>query len=91
MLDEISAAEQRLAEAARPTPAAALDLGQRKLAVADLIESMRTKGQSAAPEGLRLGADHAASCPSLRDLLQAALALPESRRARALRAVLSGG
>jgi hypothetical protein len=90
VLDAVSAAERRVAEDATTTRAAAQNVGERRLVAADLIETMRARGQSAALNGLRSGADHAAFCPALRDLVQAALALPETRRARALRAVLSG-
>ena len=91
VLDGFAAAQQRLAEAARTTQAAALDPAQRKQAEADLLAAMRAKGQLASLEGLRSGADHAAFCPSLGDLLQAALGLPDTHRGTALRlAVLSG-
>ena len=91
VLDGFATAQQRLAEAARTTQAAAPDPAQRKQAVADLLAAMRAKGQLAALEDLRSGADHGAFCPSLRDLLQAALGLPVTHRGTALRAVLSGG
>ena len=86
-----AAQQRRQREAARTTQAAALDPAQRKQAEADLLAAIRAKGQLAALEGLRSGADHAAFCPSLRDLLQAALGLPDTHRGTALRAVLSGG
>lgn len=91
LLDGFAAAQQRLAEVARTTQAAAIDPAQRKQVAADLQAAMRAKGQIAALEGLRSGADHAIFCPSLRDLLEAALGLPDPHRVTALRALLSGG
>ena len=91
VLEALSAAARRIAQEARTTPPTSLDAGQRQAAIVDLTESMRAKGQNAALDSLRMPVDHAAFCASLRVLLEAALALPEDRRARGLRVVLSGG
>nr|WP_294555198.1 hypothetical protein [uncultured Rhodopila sp.] len=91
MLDAIAAARKRLAVSAKSSPVRIPDPDQRKKATAELLAAMRTKGQAAALTGLRAGADHAAFCPSVHELLQAALALPDPDRVLALRAVLWGG
>jgi hypothetical protein len=91
LLDGFAAAQQRLAEASRSTQVPPMDPAQRKRAGADLLALMRVKGKAAALEGLRSGADHAAFCPSLRELLQTMLGLPDPQRVTALRALLSGG
>jgi hypothetical protein len=90
-LDAVAAAGKYLAEAPQAKRITTLDAEQSKKAAADLIAFIRATGMAAALDGLRPGADHAAFCPSLRALLQSALALPESRRVGALRAVLSDG
>ena len=86
------AAERRVAaEAAAAAHPAGLDAEQRKAAVADITDSMRARGQASALANLRLPADHATYCGALRALLAAAQAVPEDRRVRALRLLLSGG
>ena len=57
-----------------------------KKATAELIALLHEKDMIQAMQGLRPGADPALFCPSLYQLLQAALALPENHRAGALRA-----
>ena len=91
ILDTVAAVRQRLAAAANTTQVQPPTAEQRKKATADLVAAMRARGETAALAGLWTGADHAAFCPSLHELLQAALALPEPRRVPVLRAVLSGG
>lgn len=91
MLDAVTAARKHLAESAKATQAQTPNTEQLKKAAADLLAAIRAKGQATALDGLRAGADHSAFCPSLREMLQAALALPDPGRALALRAVLSGG
>jgi hypothetical protein len=91
MLDAVAAAQKGLAASVTPTEVQQPNAEQRKKAAADLLAAMQAKGQATALEGLRAGADHAAFCLSLHELLQAALALPDPHRVLALRAVLSGG
>ena len=91
MIDAVAAAQKGVAASAKDTQVQPPDAEQRKKAAADLLAAMGAKGQAAALEGLRAGADHAAFCLSLHELLQAALALPDPNRALALRVVLSGG
>jgi hypothetical protein len=90
VLDAVSPVEERLAEAARTILAAAPDLGERGLAAADQLESMRAKGQSAALNGRLLWTDHAAFYPLLRPAPIGAR-YRKSRRTRGLRTVPSGG
>jgi hypothetical protein len=91
LIDGLKLAHQRLSEAAGPTQAVALAPAQIKQVREALLADLRAKGQIAALEQLRSGANHAAFCPALRDLLRAALELPEHRRVTALRVILSGG
>ena len=90
-LDAVGAAAARVREEATRAPVAALDTGDRARVLAALVGSMRAEGKAPALAALRPGADHAAFCPSLRALLEAALALPEAQRGQAVRALLSGG
>jgi hypothetical protein len=64
---------------------------QRKEALADLQTLMRSIGPTVSLEGLRPGAEHAAFCPSLHALLEAALRLSDPRRGPVLRTMLSSG
>jgi hypothetical protein len=89
-LDALTAAEQRVIETASTAPTAPLSTEERKHATAELSRTMRANGQAGVLEGLRPGAEHAAFCSSLRNVLQIALALPDPQRIRDLRAVLSG-
>jgi hypothetical protein len=91
LLDAIAAARKRLAESATSSGIRMPDPEQRKKAAAELVAAMRSNGQAEALAGLRAGADHAAFCPSVRELLKAALALPGPDRVLVLRAVLWGG
>jgi hypothetical protein len=91
LLDTVMEAQKRLAEAAKANPVRVGAAEQRKQARTDLLALMRSTRQAVNLEGLRAGADHAAFCPSLHELLEAALALPEPRRVLALRTILSGG
>jgi hypothetical protein len=90
-LDAIAAAQRGLAESAKATRVQTPDADQRKKAAADLLAAVSAKGQVAALQGLRAGANYVDFCPSLHELLEAALALPDLRRAPVLRSVLSGG
>ena len=90
MRDAVVEAGLRLAQAKAekvqaPTPE------QRARAAAELVTEARAKGKAALLEGLRTGAEHAAFCPSLHELLDEAMLLPEPRRIITLRALLSGG
>lgn len=89
--DKLSAAVQRFAASARHTGDYVLDGAERKAAVVELVRAIKAKGHGAVLEGLRPNAEHAAFCPSLRDVLQTALVLHGAFRSRALRAVLAGG
>jgi hypothetical protein len=90
-LNAIAVAEKYLGDATKDRRDRTLDARQDKEATAQLIAFIREKDLASALQGLRPGADHVVFCPSLHRLLQAALALPETHRAGALRAVLSPG
>ncbi len=90
-LDAIAAAMKHLAEAAKYQQVPPLDPDQRQKATRDLFAAMRANGQGAVLEGLRPNAAHAAFCPALRAMLQAALAGAGEHRSAGLRALLAGG
>ena len=90
-LDAIAAAGKYLPTTERKPRDKTADAEQSRKATTELIAFIREKGLAPSMQGLRPGADHAAFCPSLHALLQAVLAQPESRRAGAVRAVLSPG
>jgi hypothetical protein len=89
-LDAFATAQKNLAETARATQNSAPDTAQRQQARADLLAAARENGRTPLLQGLRSDASHSAFCPALRDLLQLVLALPDPRRATALRVVFSG-
>jgi hypothetical protein len=91
ILDAVAAAQRGLAESAKATRVQEPAAEKRKKVAADLRSAMLANGRTAKLEGLRAGADHAAFCPSLHELLEVALALPAPNRVLALRAILSGG
>jgi hypothetical protein len=70
------------------TPVQLPDADQRKRAAADRLAAVPMQGQAAELDVLRAGTDHPAPCPSLRVLLQAALALPSPNRVLAMHTVL---
>jgi hypothetical protein len=88
---EVTAAEKYLADATDNRRDHPPDAQQGNKAMAELIGLIHEGDLLPAMQGLRPGADHAVFCPSLRRLLEAALALPERHRASALRAMLSSG
>ena len=85
MFEIYSTAEQKMSEDISGPPPAVLDPAERKAAAADLTQSLHMEGQDSVFAGLQPTSDHAAFCQSLYSLLQAALAMPEPRRIRALR------
>jgi hypothetical protein len=91
LLDAVVAAQKRLSESAKANPVQTGAAVQQKQARADLLALMRSTGRAVSLEGLRTGADHAAFCPALHELLEAALTLSDPRRVLALRTMLSGG
>jgi membrane-bound ClpP family serine protease len=91
MLDSVAAVRARLAAAAKATQVQTPNLQQRNKTMANLLALIRADGRAASLEGLRAGAEHTTFCPSLHELLRAALDLPDPRRAITLRAVLYGG
>jgi hypothetical protein len=64
------------------------DAGQLRKALADLFAVIRADGRIDSVMGLQIGAAHETFCPALHVLLVQALALPDSRRATTVRAVL---
>jgi hypothetical protein len=90
-IEEVTVAEKYLTDAANHRRDHPPDARQGSKATAELIALVREKDMLPAMHGLRPGADHTVFCPSLHRLLLAALALPETHRASALRAVLSPG
>jgi hypothetical protein len=91
LLDALVAARERLAESAKASLVQTSAGEQRKEALADLQTLMRSIGPTVSLEGLRPGAEHAAFCPSLHALLEAALRLSDPRRGPVLRTMLSSG
>jgi hypothetical protein len=87
ILDAIEAIQQRFANIAVDPRRAASDAEQNRRTIAELIASIRAQDAVASMQGFRHGANHSAFCPSLHDLLQFALRLPEPRRAGSIRAV----
>lgn len=78
-------AEQKMSEDIGGPPPTMMDEAERKAAATDLRQSLHTEGQDSVFIGLQLASDHTAFCQSLYSLLEAALAMPEPRRIRALR------
>jgi len=83
-----SSAEQEMSEDISDPPPTVLDPATRNAAAADLTQSLHRERQDSVFAGLQPTSDHAAFCQSLYSLLQAALAMPEPRRIRALRVLL---
>jgi hypothetical protein len=90
-LEAITAAEVFLSAPASDRHDHGRTLKEVTKAAADLVAFIREKDLIPTLQGLRLGAEHAAFCPSLHRLLETALALPERHRAGIVRAVLSAG
>jgi hypothetical protein len=82
------AARKNMNEDANGPPPSMMDTATRQAAAADLKQALHTEGQDLVFVDLQVPSDHAAFCQSLDTLLQAALAMPEPRRIRALRVLL---
>ncbi|MFO1028562.1 MAG: hypothetical protein U1E70_25575 [Acetobacteraceae bacterium] len=90
MLQAVAAARGRLVQAATAAQMPTPDPDLRQRAMKDLLDRVKAAGQFDELSGLRRDAARAAFCPSLRELLQAALALPPQQRPLTVRAVLAG-
>lgn len=88
-LDALTTAEHLLAETAPVHAPPAPNVQDRKSAAADVARTLRATGRGEVLDALQSGADHAAFCPALREVLQTALALPEPQNVRDLRALLA--
>lgn len=78
-------AEQSMSEDISDPAPTILDSTAKKAATVDLMQSLHREGQDSVLGDLQPTSDHAAFCQSLHSLFQAALAMPEPRRIRALR------
>jgi hypothetical protein len=88
-LDALTDAENHLADAPAAPPPPAANVQDRKAAAADVARTLRANGRGAVLGALQSGADHAAFCAALHEVLQTALALPAPQNVRDLRALLA--
>jgi hypothetical protein len=89
-LDALKAALRHARDDVKQAPTMGLGAADKHRVLAALLRTLPTAAQSPTVAALRADADHAAFCPALRTLLNAALALPPADRGPALRALLSG-
>jgi hypothetical protein len=89
-LEALAAALRRVRDDVREAPSVGIGAAEKTQALAALFRSLPAGAQGPAVAALRADGDHAAFCPALRSVLNAALALPPADRGPALRALLSG-
>lgn len=89
-VDAMKAALQQARDDAKEAPAVGLDAAEKARMLTALFGALPMAARNPAAAALREDADHAAFCPALRTLLNAALALPAADRGPAVRALLSG-
>jgi hypothetical protein len=90
-IQAIAAAIKRLREEVPEPRPFFIDTAARTRNLVMLAEAAHGDGQRSVVSALRTGSDHAAFCPALRRLLDAARTLPDGQGARALRVLLAGG
>lgn len=89
-LDALKAALQHVRDDVKEAPTVRQDSADEARVLAALFQTLPETVQSPTIAALRADADHAAFCPALRTMLNAALALPAKDRGPALRTLLSG-
>jgi hypothetical protein len=89
-LDALEAALRRARDDMQQAPAVGPDAAEKSRVLAVLTRTLPAAARDPAIAVLRGDSGHAAFCPALRTLLNAALALPPADRGPALRALLSG-
>jgi hypothetical protein len=90
-LDALAEAMRRVRDDTEHAPAVGLDAAEKARVLAGLVAALPPGQRTATVAAMRPAADHAAFCPALRTVLNAALALPDANRGAAVRALLSGG
>ena len=86
----LTRAETLVREDASQAPAVTPDSVERARVLSALAALMRAEGHGDAPVAIGPAGVHALACPSMRILLESALALPDASRAATVRALLSG-
>ncbi len=89
-LDALTAALRRVRDDVAHAPTVGIDEAEKTRILAVLIDSLQAASRGPTVAALRPDGDHAAFCPALRTMLNAALALPGPDRGSALHALLDG-
>ena len=90
-LDALTAALRHVQDDVEHAPTVGPGSAEKTRLLATLVASLPAEKRGQTVAAMRPDGDHAAFCPALRTVLDAALALPDSDRGPALRALLSGG